>query len=514
MSNDNGRIYNSFRNVSTSLLVQVFNLIIVFISRTVFIRTLGVEYLGISGLFTSILTILSLGELGIGEAITFALYKPIKNGETDKINILMNIFRKFYSMTSLIIFIGGIVTLPFLDEIIGSVHTVGNIRSIYLLFIINSSISYLFSYNKILLIADQKAYKTSIVDFACSLLLNLFQIIVLFIFRSYIFYLILQVTFTLLQNIVIFLMTKNEYSTIYRTNIASGSLEKEEKKSLERNIKSLMIQKIGSVTTQGIDNIIITNIISVSTTGLLSNYNLLLNYITKFVNVFFTGISASVGNLVAEGNSKKMLNLFYIIYFSTKVVYSIISIILINVIDDFIMVWIGNEFLLPKLTIYIIVLNFYFMGVRHSINVFKNGLGLYWYDRYKPLISAFINIIFSVILGNIMGITGVLVGTSISLITVNLWIEPYVLFKYGFKTSHVNFIKLFFTDSIKMIITSLIFNFIFSIIEINPNLITIFLKVIVITISMTAYYFFAYRKNKEFEYFNTIFKNLKEKIMK
>lgn len=510
MANKRGRIFYSFRNVSTSFIVQILNFFIVFLSRTIFIKILGVEYLGVSGLFTSILTILSLGELGIGEAITFALYKPIKDRDQTQINILMSIFKRFYIMTSIIILLGGILTVPFLELIIGTEAPVENIRLIYMLFIINSASSYLFSYNKVLLIADQKAYKTTVIDFISNLLMNIFQIAFLIITQNYIVYLIIQIFFTLVQNILVYRTTHKEYPALDVKNYSLKSLEPTEKDRLEKNIKSLMIQKVGSVTTQGIDNIIITNVINIIATGMLSNYNLIVNYITKFVNIFFSGISASVGNLIAEGNRKKMIELFNVIYFGTSVVYIIISIILNNVLDEFIFLWVGEDYILSKSTVYIVILNFYLMGMRHCVNVFKNSMGLYWYDRYKPIISALVNIIFSIILGKSFGLIGVLIGTTISLTFVNLWIEPFVLFKYGFESSPRFFFKRYFIDVLSMLLVSFMFNIIFENIFLNRSLTVILLKIFIIVITMITLTVLLSYKKIEFRYY----KNLVIKILR
>lgn len=476
MQNNQGRIFNSIRNISTSLLVQVLNAIIVFISRTVFIKTLGIEYLGISGLFGSILTILSLGELGIGEAITFALYRPLMEKDNKKINILMGMFKRFYTRTSFIISTVGILLLPFLDNLIKTESEIQNLKLIYVLFIVNSSISYLFSYNKILLIADQKSYKTTTADFLSNFILNVLQIITLLAFNNYILYLVLQIIFTLIQNLTITYLAKKEYPFMSVSKNKKYTLDKDENDNLNKNMKSLMIQKLGSVTTQGIDNIIISNFIGISSTGLLSNYTLLVNYITKFINIFFNGISASVGNLVAEGNRNKMLELFYTIYFGTSWIYTIVSVILINLVPDFIFLWIGENYIMSTSTTYFVVLNFYFMGMRHSVNVFKNAMGLYWYDRYKPFISAIVNIIISVFLSQYLGVIGVLIGTSISLISVNLWIEPFVLFKYGFQKSPKIFFFKYIKDLLVMLVISASLNWVFIRIELEVSIFSLLLK--------------------------------------
>lgn len=507
MQNKKGRTYKSLRNIKVGLIVQFINLFIVFFSRTIFIKVLGVEYLGISGLFTSVLTILSLGELGIGESITYALYKPLADNNKAKIKNYMNIFKKFYRGTAVIILALGVSLLPVLKDMISNESNVDKLHIIFLLFVFNSSISYLFSYKRILLVADQKSYKTTSISFVFNLLMNIFQVGVLLYSKNYILYLIIQIIFTLLQNIYISVIANKEYPYLNDHSFNSSKLNDLENKSLKTNIKALMIQKIGGVTSQGLDNIVISNFISVTAVGLLSNYTLLVNYISKFINIFFDGIIASVGNLNVEKVNEKKIEIFNNIYFGSSWLYSLISITLFIIMSDFIGLWLGEDYILSKPIAFFIVINFYFTGMRHCVNIFKNSMGLYWYDRYKPFLSAIVNLVFSIILSRYYGIIGVLCGTSISLITTNIWIEPLVLFKYGFKTSSKEYFIKYFKDFVILLLNGAILTIFFEIFKFSISFNGIVIKGLVSLIIINFIYFFKSRKKPEFIYYKKIFQS-------
>ena len=311
---EESRTKNTIRNVKTGAIVQMINKIMAFVVRTVFIKMLNTEYLGVNGLFTNVLTILSFAELGIGTAIIFNMYKPVAENDKEKIKSLMKLYKKSYNMIGIIVFILGLCVIPFMNIIIKDVPNIKeNLIVIYLLFLFNTASSYFFTYKKSIIYAHQKQCIIDNIDSIFYLTKSILEIIFLMLTKNFIVYLIIQILGTFIENIIIAIKADKMYPYLKEKDVKQ--LSKSESKNIFENVKSLVIYKFGGVIMNGTDNILISSLVNVSTVGLSSNYTLIINSIKAIIVSALNGVTASVGNLNAVGKPKQKEKVFYQITF-------------------------------------------------------------------------------------------------------------------------------------------------------------------------------------------------------
>lgn len=498
------RIKNSIKNISSGLLGQMILLITNFITRTVFIRTLGSTYLGVSGLFGNILSLLSLAELGIGQAIMFSLYKPISENNDKKISALMRIYKIFYRFVFIFVLVVGFSLTPFLRYIISDFEEIPNISIIYLMYVFSSASSYLFAYKNTLITATQKNYIINRASYVFSFLMMLVQVIELYLFKNYIFYLAVQICITIIQN----LYTAHKATLLFPIlkNKKVEKLECSEKNDLFKNVKSLMIYKIGSLALNSTDNILISMFVGITKVGLYSNYTLICNSVTAFLSTIFGNITASIGNLNAVETNEKKFEMFNIINLTTFWLYSVCSICIFCVANPFINAWIGSEYLLSYHELFIIVFNVYIGGMLFAPFNYRQTMGLFVYGKMRPIISALINIVASVILGKYFGLVGILWGTVIARVTTNVWFDPYIVFKIGLKMSPFYYFKDYI---IKLILVFTVGMLTFGITSILPNFgfVSVMFKAIVSFLLVNISFLLIYGKSKEFNYLKGVAKS-------
>ena len=294
----NSRTANTARNATFGLVSQIINIVLSFISRTIFISVLGAEYLGINGLFTNILMLLSFAELGIGNAIIYGMYKPLATDDKEKIKSLMALYAKAYKLIGTFVFVVGLLVIPFMDLIIKEVPNITeNIILIYILFLLNTSLSYFFVYKKSIITVDQKNYIVLLYQQLFKVLQTVLQITFLWLTGNYLIFLFIQITITLLENIYVSQKADKMYPFLKEKKIES--LDKGERHQIFANIKALFLYKFGSVILNGTDNIIISALIGITAVGINSNYVLIISAISAVVGQIMNGFTASIGNLNA-----------------------------------------------------------------------------------------------------------------------------------------------------------------------------------------------------------------------
>ena len=501
----NSRIENSIKNSSAAIVIQVVSVILQFALRSVFIITLGIDYLGINGLFINILSVLSLSELGIGSAIIYSMYKPIAEGDYKKISQYMQLYKKVYGVIGIFIFIAGLSLIPFLGGIITGTESVGNIVLIYILFLINTIATYFFAHYRSLLTAYEKDYINNTNKLIFLIFQIGLQIIVLFVYKSFIFYLIIQLIMNLLANFTISIKVKKIYPEIIKNN--NEALSKEEIKNILKNSIAMFSQKIGYVMLNSTDNIIISIFIGTTIVGVYSNYSLIIGTLSTLLSMVVSSVGASIGNLIASNTRAQARSIFLKINFAYFVLYGFCTVCLYNLIPDFISIWVGEELLLGRDILLIIIINFYISGMRQSVLSFTNASGVFWEMRYKALFEVAINLMVSIILTIKLGLIGVFLGTLISLITTSFWYEPYTLYKSIFKVKNKEYFKKYFIYTILLISINGITSFICSKIYAISFGVIIVKGIICMGIFFLSIFIF-FRKTEEFLYFKNIFKNM------
>lgn len=497
------RVKNSIRNIGVGIIGQFISTIMSFVSRTIFIKYLGSSYLGVNGLFANILSMLSLAELGLGSAIIYNMYKPLAEKNQDKIVALMKFYKKSYRIIGIFIGVAGLFILPFLDLIISDKPNIPNISLIYMLFLIDSVVSYFFAYKRSILTADQKNYLNVMNQQLFNMIKVILQILILIITKNFLLYLTVQIICTFISNLSISIKVDKMYPYLKEKN--NFELDKENKSKIFKNVTALMCQKIGSVIVGGTDNILISSFVGVYSVGLYSNYSMIINMVNSFLCQITTALTASIGNLNATEKVNKAKEIFEIIFFVNNWIYSFCSICLLVLIDPFISIWIGDNFIMDKLIVFIIILNFFIKGMRQATIMYSNTLGLFWQERYKSLIEAFINFIASIILIRKLGIMGVFLGTFISTMTTCFWFEPYIVYKYGFKTSVLDYFKRYISYLAVTAVSTIITYYICSFIRINSFIGIINRLLICVTIP-NIIFIIVYYRSKEFNY---LFKTIK-----
>lgn len=493
------RTENSIINSAMSIVTQVLTVVLNFAVKTVFIKMLNDEYLGVNGLFTNIITMLSLADLGIGIAIPYSLYKPLAKKDEHKINVLMNFYKKVYTIIGIAVLLIGLSLTPFLGLIIKDIpKNVPHLSLIYILFVIHSASSYFFVYKKFLIDSDQKGYITSRIIFTFSTLLSIIQIILLVTTKNYILFLLSSIILVIIQNIYISSKANKLYPFI--KNKTDEKLEKEDMEGIKKNVSSLFIYKVGTVIMNGTDNIIISKFIGLIIVGFYSNYVLIINSITTVLNQIFNAITSSIGNLVVTTNKKRSKEVYDNLNFANFWLYALFGVCIIVLINPFINIWIGKKYVMGFSIVFLLVLNFYVLGMQSVTNSFRNAYGLFWIAKYRPIIMVIINIIISVVLVQFIGIEGVLIGTLISRLVTTAWLDPYIVHKYGFEISP----KSYYIDYLKYLVIfiaiSIIFNYFVSMITIN-NIFILILIAILVVISVNVILVLLFFKTSEFNYF-------------
>lgn len=423
------RVQNSKKNLIMNVISQVITLILSFVSRSVFISTLGVDYLGVNGLFLNILSVLSLAELGVGTAIVFSMYRPLVDHDERKLAALTGYYKKLYNIIAVIVLCVGLCIFPFLDYIVNLDSPIPNVKYYYLMFLAEAVSSYLLIYKTSIIQADQKGYILTRNRAIANIITVVLQIVVLVLTQDYILYLVIHIAIPLLCNIY----NSRAAVKMYPYINLKEELPKEEKKNIWTNIKSMFLYKIGGVILNNIDNILISIIISTTVVGLYSNYSMIISRITTFASLIFTSVQASLGNFNVNADKEKQLHIFKVLSMISFWVYGFCSVCFCVLFQDFITIWLGDAYLLDYDVMLIAVANFYFQGVLYPVWCFRQTTGLFRDTKYTMLAASAVNLILSIVLGNVWGLFGILFATAIARLTTNLWFDPMVLFRKYFK---------------------------------------------------------------------------------
>jgi len=496
--NEGTRTKNSIKNIIVNILHQLDTHLTSMISRRVFADALGSEYMGLSGLFNNILSLLSLTELGISSAIMYNLYKPVAEDDRDRVARLINFYKQLYRIIGIIVFIIGISVVPFLKYIINLESQISNIVQYYLLFLINSCLSYFCVYKTAVIIADQKGYKIKIITIAATVLKTICQIIVLKLFVSYGLYLFVQMVFTFGGNFLASVYSAKKYPFIGQKIY----LDKSEKKNILYHVKDMFSYKIGAVILNNTDNILISALVSTKTVGVYSNYCVLVQAVTSFASLVFTSLQSSVANFIVSVKSESRYKMFKILTFAAFWIYAFTATGLMICIEDVIYIWLGGNYIMPQNVLYVCVFNFYLTGVLYPIWCYRDTIGLFRQTRNIMFITSAVNLVLSYVLGMWMGIVGILLATGLSRILTTIWYEPYILFKVYFGNEKKELIKYYVQQviySAEVIIILCVTQFLCSVIYVESRGLLLLLKIILCCIIPNVLIFIMHFRQKEFK---------------
>jgi len=429
---EKSRTEYSAKNTMVAMIARVLAILLGFCNRVVFTHTLTEEYVGVNGLFTDILNVLALSELGIGTAITYALYKPIAEKNIEKQKSLMGLYKQFYRIVGGIILVTGLCVIPFIGFLVNEETQVGNLTFLYLMFLANSVFSYFWIYKRTLIDAHQMSYIGVVYQTMSWVLQNALQMLVLITTKNFVLYLAVMIMCTLLNNICISRRADRMYPYLRDKQIEP--LPKEEKQSIYQNIRAMLMHKVGNVVVNNTDNLLLSVMVGIVSVGMYSNYFLVIGSITQVFNQTFQGITASVGNLGVEKSKEREKTVFEAAFFVGQWMFGFAAICLFELLSPFVKLSFGAQYVFSVEITFVLCMNFYLNGMRQPTLVFRDSMGLFRYDRYKSLVEAFINLVASIILGYYFGTIGIFIGTICSTVTTSLWVEPYMLYKHRLQT--------------------------------------------------------------------------------
>lgn len=451
---EKSRTEYSVRNTTVAMISRMAAILLGFCTRVVFTHTLSEAYVGINGLFIDILNVLALSELGIGTAITYALYQPVAERNIEKQKSLLLLFKQFYRIVAGIVFVAGLLVLPFMDVLIKNKEQVENVSLLYLIYLANAVLSYLLVYKRTLMDAHQLSYIGVVYQTMSWVIQNMVQIIVLITTGNFALYLLIMVLCTVLNNIWVSRKADKLYPYLKDKNVKP--LAKEEKQGIYQNVRAMLMHKVGNVVVNNTDNLLLSSMVGIVSVGMYSNYFLVIGSVNQVFNQIFQGITASVGNLGVERSREREKSIFEAAFFVGQWMFGFATIVLFELLSPFVELSFGAQYVFSLEITFVLCLNFYVTGMRQATLVFRDSMGLFRYDRYKALVEALINLLVSIILGYYWGTIGIFIGTLCSAVTTSLWVEPYMLYKHRLKTPVRGYFLKYFVYAVVMGVTWLL----------------------------------------------------------
>ena len=501
----------TLKNIVYGFINKMLTIIIPFITRTVIINVLGSEYLGLNSLFTSILQILNLTELGISSAIVYAMYKPIAENDENKICALLNLYKKLYRVIGIVILIMGLALMPFLDKLItGNIPDDINIYILYLIYLINVFISYvLFAYKSSILVAFQRNDIVSNINSILFVIQSAIQLFLIFILKNYYAYVIIMPIFTIINNIVVAILVKNKYPQY----IEKGIVDKETKKDIKKKISGLFIYRICSSTRNSLDSIVISAFLGLNMVAIYNNYFLILNSLSTLLCVITNSMISGIGNsIVLDSVDKnyKDMNKFNFVYMCIAGWWSCCLLCLYQPTME---LWMGKENMLPFSCVILFSIYFYSLQIGNIRAVYSDAAGLWWESRYRAIGETVANIVLNIVLGKLFGIFGIILATIISILVINFGYGSMIVFRYYFRDKNVKeYFKYQFKYALVTIIVCIITYGICSLVKTNL-IIEFIIKALICGTFPILLYYIIYRKNENLDYVKNLIKEIKDKYV-
>lgn len=499
------RIQNAAKNIAFGYIGNISSTVLGFVLRTVFIMKLDATLLGVNGLYTGVLTMLSLAELGIGTALNYSLYAPVARKDYEKIKSYMLFYKKTYRVIAGIVAIIGLILVPFLKYFIKNPGSYGNIELTvyYLIFLFNTVSTYFVSYKYSLVNAEQKNYIQTNVLTLTKLVTVILQLIVLLLTSNFLLYLLTAAAVELVQKIYVNNYLNKLYPYLLDKDVKP--LEKEETAEIVNKTKALVCHKVGDVARLQTDSIIISSFIQVALVGIVDNYTMVINSISGFVNIIFNSVISSFGNLIATESEEKQYDIFKVYRFVANWIYGLSAVGFFVLLSPLVYLWLGEEWMLSNVVIALILVDYYFKGDRIVLSNFKTAAGVFEEDKYLALIQGAVNLVISIVLVQKMGLAGIYIGTIVSGLIANVT-KPFIIYKVCFDKS----VKEYFLETVKhLIILGIVLLVIIpfsGLILKNISIFSFLLVAIVIVVVYNILFLLVYFRTNEMKYLLGILK--------
>ena len=504
------RTKNALRNISWGLIQKLCMLLLPFLTRTALIKFLGADYLGLSSLFTSVLGLLSLAELGVSNAIISSMYKPIAEKDTDTICALMAFYRRAYYLTGIVIMVVGIGIMPFLGNLInGKVPNNINLQALYLIYLFNTAISYfLFSYKNCLFIAHQRNDVNSKIQTICSISQNLLQIFLIVFTRNYYCFAIIIPISSVSANLITAFLARKTYPEY----VTRGSLDSDVKSEVKQRVLGLMLGKISSTIRSSIDSLFISSFLGLTLVAMYSNYFYVVTSVAGIIQILESALVAGVGNSITTDSVEKNYEDFLKFTFMLQWIVGWCSICVLCLEQPFMELWVGKEFMFGNTMVVLCALYLFVCCICIIRSIYTQALGLWWSLRYLSFIDIFVNIGLNYFLGKNFGAYGIIAATIIDIGFVSLPWTTYFLFRdyFGLK-KYWEYMALYIKYLAIATGTGLITWQICNVISVDLVLVKLMSNAVICIIVPNMVYFLFFRKNK---YFVSIFSIIKDKFIK
>ncbi len=471
-----------------------------FVLRTVFIMHLSEQLLGVNSLYSNILSILNMAELGIGTALNFSLYGHVARGETEKIKSYMQLYRRAYHIIALVVAVIGLCLTPFLGILAKNPGDISqrDLVLFYFIFLFNTVTSYFVAYKYSLINAEQKNYIQTNILTITKIITVFIQIIVIITTENFYLYLLTDAAVQLVQKVVVSRYLDKLYPYLKDKNVTK--LEKEESDEVWTKTKALVFHKVGDVARLQTDSLIISSFIEVSMAGFVDNYNLVINSVANFVNIIFNSVISSFGNLIATESKEKQYSMFKVYRFFASWVYGFSCVGFMVLLTPLIKILWGEKWILPQAAVYCILIDYYFKGDRIVLSNYKTAAGVFEPDKYLALIQGAVNLVISIALVQTpLGLTGVYIGTIVSGLIANVT-KPIIIYGTCFDRKAGGY----FVDTAKYLASLLAVLLACQFISIkvlsNLNILTFLLMAVIITVIFNGVYFLLYGRSEEFKY--------------
>ncbi|WP_026517344.1 lipopolysaccharide biosynthesis protein [Butyrivibrio sp. MC2021] len=495
-----GRTKQAARNIAFGYVGQIATALMSFILRTIFIMRLSEQLLGINSLYTNVLSILNMAELGIGTALNFSLYGPVARGEREKIKSYMQLYRKAYHIIAMVVAGIGIALIPFLEYL---VKKPGNITKqdmilYYLIFLFNTVSSYFVAYKYSLINAEQKNYIQTNINTITKIAVVFCQIIVVLTTGNFYLFLITDAVLQLIQKIFVSGYLDKLYPYLKEKDIQP--LSKEESDTVWSKTKALVFHKVGDVARLQTDALIISSFIEVAMAGVVDNYNMIVSTVSNFVNIIFNSVISGFGNLIATESREKQYEMFKVYRFFASWVYGFSAVGFMVLLTPLIRVWLGDNWILAPAAVYCFLTDYYFKGDRIVLSNYKTAAGVFEQDKYLALFQGFVNLVISITLVQTpLGITGVYIGTVVSGLIANIT-KPIIIYKACFDKSAGRYFIETLEYLCSMVVVLGICMLISEKVLATLNIGTVILMAMIITVVFNGSYFILYGRSPEFQY--------------
>ena len=426
------RVSKSLLNAKVGVFFFLLSIFVQFFSRKIFLDELGDDFIGLESTLRSILGFLNLAELGIGTAIGFTLYKPLYDSNQKEINKIIALLGVLYKKIGLVILAVGIIISLFFPYIFSD--TQFSLLLIYFVFytlMASTLLAYFFNYHASLFGADQKGYIIQKYFQSFNIIRVMLQVVVVIYYKNFFLYIILELLFSIIYSIILRKKIKQIYPWLIINYNKKSSVIKEYPEIIKK-VKQVFFHKMSQFVKSGTDNLLIYGLINLQSVALFGNYFLVFSKLNSLIMMAFAGTGSAVGNLIAEDDKENIKKVFWELVSIQFFIAGFFSLAIYYTMDQLILLWLGEKYVLSKIILILFISNFFLMQITATINRFKNAYGLYA-DIWAAVSEAIINLVVSLTLGSIYGISGVVSGTVSSLFIIGVLWKPYYLYKYGFK---------------------------------------------------------------------------------